>query len=204
MQLTIDGTPRQFEPIKAFRLKHDLPSEFGVELFEPKDYSGLGRIDRAGADLNRVRANVLDAIPAKLALRDWLMFIPDLTDLFRRALEAINLKVGLHEVEIEYAAAGFADVCQAVVYAKVRGAEMPFEAIYGAWLDQTVRVSQTIHHYGDWDVQIVTHAYGRAGMIVRDGSETYYVSDSALGCPADGYMATLLVEVAARVIASPR
>jgi hypothetical protein len=204
MQLTIEGTPRQFEPIKAFRAKHDLPPEFGVALFEPKDYNGLGRIDRAGADLNSVRATVLDAIPAKMALRDWLNFIPDLTDLFRRALEAINLKVGLHDVEIEYAAAGFADVCQAVVYAKVRGAEMPFEAIYGMWLDQTVRVSQTVHRYGGWDVQIVTHAYGRAGMIVREGSETHYVSDSTLGCPADGYMATLLADVSARILASPR
>lgn len=204
MRLTVDGAARHFEPIKAFRQAHNLAPDFGVALFEPKDYSGLGRIDRAGTDLNHVRAAVLNAIPARMALRDWLLFIPELTDLFRRALEGINRKVGLHEVEIEYAAAGFADVCQAVVYARVRGADMPFEVIYGAWLDQTARISQTIHFYGGWQVQIVTHAYGRAGMIVRDADETWYVSDSILGCPADGYMATLLAEVSARILASPK
>lgn len=205
MRLTVDGAPRHFIPIKTFREAHNLPPEFGAALFEPKDYSSLGRIDRAGAELNHVRAAVLAAIPPGLTLQAWLGFAPELTRLFTDKLYEINPKVKLHDVEIEFAAAGFADVCQAVIYAmlRARGAPPPpFEAIYGEWLDQSVRVSQTIHIYASWQVQIVTHAYGRAGLIVRAGAETYYVQDAALGCPAEGYMAALLAEVAARIMAA--
>lgn len=207
MRLTIDGSPRPFTPIRAFREAHGLPPTFGVALFEPKDYTGLGRIDQAGAELNAVRAAVLAAIPARLTIQAWLGFAPELTRFFTDQLYAINSKVNLRDVEIEFAAAGFSDVCQAVIYAIMRAhgaAPPPFEAIYGAWLDQTTRVSQTVHAYGDWQVQIVTHAYGRAGLIVRAGDETFYVQDSALSCPAEGYMASLLAEVAARIVASSR
>jgi len=207
MRLTIDGVPRTLTPIKSFRETYHLPAEFGVSLFEPKDYSGLGRIDQAGAELNSVRAAVLAAIPPDLTLQQWLSFIPELTRFFTDQLYAINAKVKLHDVEVEFAAAGFADVCQAVVYARLRardGLPPPFEAIYGDWLDQTVRVSQTIHPYGGWRIQIVTHAYGRAGLIVQMGSDIAYVQDATLGCPAEGYMASLLAEVAARIMAVPR
>jgi hypothetical protein len=203
MRLTIDGVAHRFTPIKSFRESHHLPPEFGAALFEPKDYSGLGRIDQSGAELNGVRAAVLAAIAPSLTLQQWLSFIPELTRFFTDQLYAINAKVRLHDVEIEFAAAGFADVCQAVIYARLRNrgeTPIPFEAIYGEWLDQTVRVSQTIHLYGDWQVQIVTHAYGRAGLIVQMGDEIAYVQDGALGCPAEGYMAALLAEVAARIL----
>ncbi len=205
MRLTIDGAPREFIPIKAFRQAHDLPPEFGVALFEPKDYTGLGRIDQAGAELNALRAAVLAAIPPDLLLSQWLSFAPELTRLFTDKLYAINSNVRLHDVEIEFAAAGFADVCQAVIYARLRDATPPpFEAIYGAWLDQTARVSQTLHPYRDWQVQMVTHAYGRAGMIVHRADQTDYVQDSSLGCPAEGYMAALLAEVAQHILTAPR
>ena len=204
MRLTVDGVAHDFEPIRAFRLKHNLPPDFSIARFEPKDYKGLGRIDGSGAELNHARAAVLNAIPASLTLRDWLGYIPELTDHFRHTLESINDKVGLREVEIEYAAAGFADVCQSVVYARVRGDELAFEAVYGAWLDQTARVSQTVHPYNGGNIRLVTHAYGRAGMIVQAGDETYYVSDSTLGCPAEGYMAALLADVCALIISATR
>lgn len=208
MRLTIEGVPRDFEPIRAFRAAYNLPPDFGVALFEPKDYSGLGSIDGAGAELNGVRAAVLAANPDRLPLLGWLAFIPQLTSLFTAQLNQINSKVRLHDVEIEFAAAGFADVCQAVVYALLRGNPPPFEAIYGAWLDQTARVSQTVHAYAAWRVQIVTHAYGRAGMIIDTGNSVdtgdamHYVADSALGCPAEGYMASLLADVAEKIAAS--
>ncbi len=204
MRLTIDGSPRDFTPIKAFRAAHDLPSEFGVALFEPKDYSGLGRIDRAGAELNGVRTAVLAAIPPKLPLPQWIAYLPQLTRLFTEQLYAINPQVKLHDVEIEFAAAGFADVCQAVVYANLRPPPPPFEAIYARWLDDTTRVSQTVHPYGDWRIQIVTHAYGRAGLIVQMDAETHYVQDAALACPAEGFMASLLSDAAAQISASSR
>src|SRR5579871_5583867 len=131
MRLTIDGAAREFIPIKTYRQAHDLPPEFGVALFEPKDYAGLGRIDQAGAELNEVRAAVLAAIPPRLTIQQWMSFAPDLTRLFTDKLYEINPNVRLHDVEIEFAAAGFADVCQAVIYARLRDANPPpFEAIY--------------------------------------------------------------------------
>ena len=207
MRLTIEGRAHVFTPIKSFREAHQLPPEFGVALFEPKDYSGLGRIDQAGAALNGVRMAVLAAMPTTLSRQEWLGLIPELTRLFTDQLYAINAKVKLHDVEIEFAAAGFSDVCQAVVYAMLRARNEtlpPFEAIYGEWLDQTARVSQTVHRYGEWQVQIVTHAYGRAGLMVQIDEETAYVQDGTLGCPAEGTMAALLAEVAARMMNTPR
>jgi hypothetical protein len=204
VRLTIDGAARQFVPVKAFRAEHGLPPEFGVALFEPKDFAGLGRIDGAGADLNAVRTAVLNAIPAELALRGWLGFVPTLTDVFTAQLRDINARVNLRDVEIEFAAAGFADVCNATVYALLRGDAPPFAAVYGEWLDGTARVSQRRHEYGGWQVRIVTHAYGRAGMIVAGGGATHYVADAAIGCPAEGYMAALLGDVAARIALAGR
>ena len=185
--------------MKAFRAEQGLPPEFGVALFEPKDYAGLGRVDGAGAELNTVRAAVLGAIAPGLTLRGWLGFVPTLTDVFTAQLRGINARVNLRDVEIEFAAAGFADVCNAYVYALLRGDTPPFAAVYGEWLDGTTRVSQKRHEYGGWQVRIVTHAYGRAGMIVSSDAATYYVADAAIGCPAEGYMAALLGEVAARI-----
>jgi hypothetical protein len=214
MILTIDGLPRRFTPIKAFREAQHLPPEFGVALFEPKDYTGLGRIDGAGAELNIVRAAVLDAIPARLVLPNALAFVADLTRLFTDQLYAINPKVRLHDVEIEFAAAGFANVLQGLIYALVRqrsllahaqdSAPPSFEAVYGEWLDASARVSATIYPYQGWQVQIVTHAYGRAGLIVRMEAETHYLADSAIGCPAEGFMAALLAEAAAQLTAALR
>jgi hypothetical protein len=137
-----------------------------------------------------------------MPLQRWLTFAPELTRLFTNKLYEINPKVHLRDVEIEFAAAGFADVCQAVIFALLRAQGSPpppFEAIYGEWLDSTVRVSQTVHTYRGWQVQIVTHAYGRAGLIVNRGDQIDYVQDATLGCPAEGFMAALLAEVAARI-----
>jgi hypothetical protein len=55
MKLLIDGISHTFMPIRAFRTAHNLPPEFGVALFEPKDYTGLGSINRAGAEERRAR-----------------------------------------------------------------------------------------------------------------------------------------------------
>src|SRR5262245_64156367 len=98
MLLTIDGQPREFTPIKDFRAAHDLPPEFGVALFEPKDYAGLGRIDRAGAELNGVRAALLDALPTQIKAPSWLSFLPDYARLFEAKLYEINAQVGLKDV----------------------------------------------------------------------------------------------------------
>jgi hypothetical protein len=211
MRLTIDGQPRQLTPIKDFRAAHSLPSEFGVALFEPKDYTGLGRIDHAGAELNTVRAALLDALPVHLPARDWLAFLPDYARLFEEKLYAINAQVGLKDVEIEFAVAGLSDVLHQVAYALLRGFTPPparefFHTIYSQWLDNSVKVfseSYSYDHAGQaWQIQLIAHAYGRAGLVVRTTGEIHYVYDPALGCPAEGFMTALLAEIVGRMLAA--
>jgi hypothetical protein len=102
-------------------------------------------------------------------------------------------------------------VCQALLYALLRaragGTPLPtFGQIYGEWLDSSVRIFGEIYEYTHagqtWQIRLVAHAYGRAGLILDTGAETHYVYDPSLGCPAEGYMASLLSEVAGRIIAA--
>lgn len=198
-------------PIQQFRARHDLPATFSVALFEPKDDTGLGRIDTAGTALHDVRAVVLAALPSPRPAAAWLGQIPVLQTVFTGALHRINPLVGLREVEIDFAAAGFRDVCEAVVYARLRAeaTRQPaptFRQIYADWLDSTIRIGATIHEYthrGEtWGIQIISHAYGRAGLIVTLGATVQQVADPALGCPAAGFMQSLLSDVGARLLAA--
>lgn len=125
MLLTLDGQPRDLIPIKDFRTAHDLPPDFGVTWFEQKDYTGLGRIDRAGAELNLVRAALLDALPSTLPATGWLAFLPGYARLFEDRLYAINDQVGLKAVEIEFAVAGLSDVLHHIAYALIGGHSPP-------------------------------------------------------------------------------
>jgi hypothetical protein len=209
MQLLIENELRAFIPIKIFRATHGLPDDFGIGLFEPKDYSGLGRIDRAGAELNEIRPIILDAIPTHMTLHGWPGFLPDLSKLFQNKLDEMNPQVGLKSAEIEFAVSGFSDVCHALVYGMIRaqsaGQQFPtFQQIYGDWLNTTVKISGTVHSYlhisAVWPVQIVNTAFGRTGLIIWTDSVTYYVEDTSLACPAEGFTFGLLNEVATRII----
>ena len=205
MKLKIGHEHHEFIPVKTFRAQHDLPALFGVELFAPKDFVGLGRIDHAGSELNVVRQAVLDAIPAGLTLAGWLEFLPDLARLFQNKLDEINPQVGLKSVEIEYAVSGFQDVCQSFIYALIRaqaaGGPLPtFGQVYQEWLDDSVTISNMVHHYihqGEmWAVQVVSHAYGRSGLMIWTNADTHYVHDTAIACPAEGFTFMLLRDVA--------
>ncbi len=207
MRFMVDGIERDFTPIKAFRQTFGLPPTFGVQLFEPKDYTDLASIEEAGAELITVRIAVLRAMSQPHTLAEWMQAVPKLVALFNQNLVSINEVVNLKEVEIDFAAAGFGDVLQAVIYELIRAraanhAPPPFESIYRKWMYSTVKISQTVHLYPyvenvSWEIQILTHVYGRFGMIVRTADAAHYLVDPALGCPAEGYMATLLAEVAA-------
>lgn len=116
MYLTIEGESRSLIPIKDFRAAQGLPPDFGVAFFEPKDYDGLGRIDRAGLELNRVRAALLDALPQRMDKGGWLAFLPDYARLFEDQLYTINDHIGLKDVEIEFAVAGLSDVLHHLAY----------------------------------------------------------------------------------------
>ena len=86
-----------------FRQTYQLPPEFGITLFEHKDYTGLGRVDHSGTALNELRTAIIDAIPAKLPVNDLLNFLPRLANLFRVKLYEINERVGLRPVEVDFA-----------------------------------------------------------------------------------------------------
>lgn len=217
INLTLHGQARTFMPIREYCLFHDLPAEFGVSTFEPKDYTGLASIEQAGSALNQVRDAVIGwcdsrrgmTLRAPTALLDVLM---QLTEFFRQQLYAINDQVQLKDAEIEYAVSGFTDVNQRLGYAMIQAhtarTVLPeFAVIYRSWLDDTVRLSSTVHRYehrGEaWQVQIINHAYGRMGLLVQRGDELDYVYDSALACPAEGYMMRLLADVAAHLFPTP-
>lgn len=204
-QFIIDGERHNCIDLKQFRVLFDLPDTFGVALFEPKNTSGLGRIDTAGAEMNMLRQAVLRFIPSTLPLKAWLDFLPQLTGHFQNELEAINHKIGLRDIEIEFAAAGFNDVCQALFYAAAGGAQpLNFDTIYQDWLNSTLRLSHKIHTYpyqGErWQVQIVNHVYGRVGLKVTGIDQTHYVYDSTLACPAEGFMLALLRDTAGHLL----
>lgn len=211
LRLMIDGVSREFMPVRAFRAAHDLPPDFGVALFEPKDYTGLGRIDSANSALQTLRTTVLNAVTVSLPSQSWMDEIDRLTARFETTLTQVNDEIGLREPEIGFAASGFADVCRAFAFAALRAEAQkqptpPFETVYDEWLSSTARISQMRHRYAHlgetWSIQVVNHAYGRAGLTVLMPAETAFVHDTTLGCPAESYMRGLLAEVCGRLSAA--
>jgi hypothetical protein len=213
MHLWIDGRAYDFIPLKTFRAEYHLPDSFGVALFEPKDYTDLGSIEHAGEALNQVHDKILARIPDHLSLMDLLACKDDLQNYFHQCLLEINDQVRLHPPEIEFAVAGFGDVLQGLVYALIRHhstyPDLPptpdlFTQAYHEWLMDSVRVSQTLHPYpypdDAWSVQVVTHAYGRVGLIIHTPHTFHYVYDSRLACPAEGYMHNLLSDMATALL----
>jgi hypothetical protein len=212
MQLTIAGQIHTFIPLHLFRSQRELPDDFNLARFEPKDWQGLGRLDGSGKALAIVRQRVLEAVPQTIILTDLISQVEALTNLFQRELAAINPQIGLREVEVDFAVAGFADVTQAVAYQLLRLSHayyhdptqiepaFDFLAIYQSWLDASARLSSTVHPYTykntQYQVQVVYNAYGRVGLRVQVVGEVYYVADMSLACPASNYMLDLCREVA--------
>lgn len=199
--LTLAGVRHRLIPLRDFRQQHDLPPTFSVGHFEPKDLSGLGRIDGAGPQLNALRDRLVAAVPSALALPDLPGVVEMLETAFARELTAINTVIGLRQPEIDFAAAGVGAVLRLWVDALIRhrltGNAVPdFACLYAVWLDDSTRLSQTVHPYAHagqtWQVQIINNAYGRCGLRVQLAAETVYVADNGLACPAAGFMVGLL------------
>jgi hypothetical protein len=112
MQLNVDGVLQSFIDITAFRSQYHLPPDFGVTRFEGKDWDSVGRIDAGGQALNRLRVAVLDAVPARIPFERLSDTLRALGEVFRTQLESINDTIGLKQVEIDFASAGFDDVLQ--------------------------------------------------------------------------------------------
>lgn len=203
MHLTIDGISYLFIPIKEFRAAHNLPPSFGIGLFEDKDYTGLGSIDSAGNVLNELRDSILEALPKRLPPLEWLNEVDSITRHFQKYMYHINDRVGLRDVEVEFAVAGLSDVLQVYAYALARTAAthspMPeFRDLYAEWLFGTTRVYSTCHPYilddAPCTIRIIAHAYGRIGLLIN-ASRTYAVYDPILACPAEGFMTGFLMEI---------
>lgn len=213
MHLTINNKSYQFVPIHIFRTKWGLADEFSIALFEPKDWTGLGSLDRAGEPLLEIRQQVLQVIPPRLTQADLLPLVQLFTNTFHQQLNTANAQIGLRTVEIDFAVAGFHDVIQSVVYKLVQLAhtypgDLPlalgkfsFAEVYFAWLNDSVQVSATKHIYNHSDTQfevyVVNYAYGRIGLEVHVAGDCIYVADSSLACPAAGYMQDLCADVSA-------
>ncbi|PJF32313.1 MAG: hypothetical protein CUN51_01405 [Candidatus Thermofonsia Clade 1 bacterium] len=210
MELVIEGVLRAFVLISTFRAEHGLLSTFGVALFEPKDFSGLGRIDQAARTgaLQQLHERVLEQTPSNLPVLEWLEAIERLTYFFEAGLRAANAQIGLREAEIGFAVSGFADALSAYAYAALRATTeqhpLPrFSDIYSQWCANSVRLSQTRHVYAHgesvWQVQIVYTVYGRVGLVVQTDQARHYVADGQYTCPAEGFMRRLMEAVAAKI-----
>jgi hypothetical protein len=205
--LTIDGQPRTLIELREFRKTHDLPEHFAITQFEDKDYTGLARMDTGAPRLNELREGILAAVPEELRQPDLMYIAETMSAMLRAGLYAINDEIGLKPAEIDFAVSGFSDMLQAWTYTLIRARPNNDEVdpgnVYREWLDNSVRLSQpgTVyrHHDEGWRIQTINTAYGRVGMVIRTDSSAYYVQDTVLACPADGYMYRLFCEVATRV-----
>jgi hypothetical protein len=191
--------------IQAFRQRHNLPATFGITTFEPKDFTGLARLDEAGMSLNQLRERVLQIIPPHVHLANLLNLIRTLTDTFEQELSAINDNIQLTEEQLGFAVAGFDDVLQAWCYAVIHAHAQkkplpPFEMLYATWLEESLIVSQEVHvyqhHAETWHISTLHNRYGRVGLQVQMPNETLQVWDGVYTCPADGFMANLLSHIA--------
>jgi hypothetical protein len=216
MQLIIEGRLETFIPLQTFRSQHGLPEEFTLAYFEPKDWTGLGSIEQAGKALLEVKRRLVLATPGQLRPSDLGPAVDRLADQFQQELLAINSVVGLRQVEIEFAVAGFADVLQRVAFKLIQlgqiychvpeqmRREFDFLAVYQAWLDGSTRIATTTRSYTwgehEYRVQVIYNAYGRVGLKVQVGQTTTYVADMGLACPAASYMLGLCGEVAQAMV----
>jgi hypothetical protein len=208
MQLLIEGQLQQFIDLRTYQTQHQLPDSFSLALFEQKSYEGLGSIDHAGTALVNLKRDLLAQLPRWKTPKEWLDHHPELQEQFYQMLVATNEQVGLRESEIEFAVAGYGDVCHVwiyhLIYAKTtRHDAQAFMAVYAQWLFDSVGLAQTIYPYShqgeEWHIQVVIHAYGRVGLRIQRGVLVDYVMDNRLACPAEGFMVGLFTDVAAHI-----
>ena len=214
MQLRIDGKDRTLIPLSAFCEQWHLPETFCVAHFEPKSFAGLGSLEDAGAVLTQVKAATVDGVPPQVLMTDLPAQIEAMANLFQHNLEAANPKIGLRQPEIDFARAGFEDILHAVVDQLVRlyqdyratphqiQTAFDYAAAYQIWLNNSVQVgtdAKTYQHREQrFTINLIYDAYGRVGMKIQQSEAAYYVADTALGCPAAGYMYGLCEAVAKR------
>ncbi|MCB0154621.1 MAG: hypothetical protein KDF65_07475 [Anaerolineae bacterium] len=206
MQLEVDGQERTFIPLKLFQARFNLPDEFGSAYFEKKDWD-IGSLNGGAEALSSVKKDVTRIVPSTLTLTDLLHQPEQLAATFRTSLEAVNLHIGLTQVQLDFAVDGLHNLLLAVVYELVRlhhlfrgdvqqiQATFDFTALYRNWLNQSVSIfgqSYDYHHEGlCFEIKTISYLYGRMGLRIENAGEVYYVADSTLACPAAGFMGDL-------------
>lgn len=208
MRLKIDQDIQQFIDIRVFRNQHNLPENFGVSQFERKSYEGLGTIQGSGEALRQMRQIFVAALPAYTTPVEWLLAQSDIQGSFLTSLLSINDQVGLREPEIDFAVAGFVNVYSQWVYTLIHAASSgkppkAFQQVYQDWLFETIRVANQCYVYNHqdktWEVQLISHVYGRVGLKIQQGDDVVYVYDHSLACPAEHFMEGLLADTAAHI-----
>lgn len=203
--LLIAGEQVTFVPLNVFRVMHGLPEQFSIRQFDPKDNIGLAHIDQAGGIYHELETAVMAAIPQSLSILNLLYACDHLEMAFRAALELANPGIGLRDVEIDYAVAGFADMLSRWSYALIQAKAVhqpapEYRQVYGDWLGESMRIASreiAYAHDGDiWQIRVVNHVYGRIGLQVRMASGIHYVADHTHACPAEAFMARLLRMIA--------
>lgn len=209
MQLVVHQQKRTFISVQAFRAQWQLPHDFGIAIFEPKDWE-VGSMDGAGGRLLAVKERVIAAVHPQLTFPELMPAVEALTLVFEAGLKQANLQIGLRPEEIDFAVSGFRDILQAAAYRLIQlsytGRNEPlcrqfdYSTVYQAWLNDSVRVSSVTHSYRYeallFEVRIIYNAYGRVGLEIKNGPETYYVMDMSLACPAASFMRDLCDEAA--------
>ncbi|PJF29696.1 MAG: hypothetical protein CUN52_07090 [Phototrophicales bacterium] len=197
-------------PIRQFRAEYHLPDDFGVALFEPKDFTGMASIDKAGDALKTLRQTVLDGLASPSPDLSDGEFWDAFTGLFYHTLKAVNDAIGLKDAEIDFALSGYADMLHTwfIDYFRARQtktAPTPFDTLYDEWVANSGRRSERIHHYqhngADWHIRILNNIYGRVGLQVDMPDKTVYVHDPIYQCPAEGFMRHLLQDVVKKLSA---
>jgi hypothetical protein len=212
MHLTINNQLQEFMSLQQFSRQWGLPDDFGVNVFEPKSWEGLGSIKGAGDAMTAMKDAVIAAIPEAIPVAALLSVVDILSQSFRYQLEMANQHIGLRLHDVGFAVAGFEDVVRDVVYQLLRlnhtyqgdlsqtRQKFDFLSVYQTWLDASARVSSEVYTYrhaeNTFDVRIVNHIYGRVGLQVMIDSKTYFVADKSLACPGEHFMDELCREVA--------
>jgi hypothetical protein len=213
MLLRINNQQYTFIPLQTFRKRWQLLEDFTIDRFDPKNWAGLGSLKTSSQAMKELKQRLIEAVPPLIIPIRLIDEVDTLTDSFRHELETINPQIGLRPAEIDFAAAGFQDVLHAVGYHLLQlahthrhnpaliGQHFDFAGVHQIWLDESVRVSTTVHNYlsGDnqFQVQVIYYAYGRVGLeVIVPTGESFYVTDSSLACPASQFMETLEEQVA--------
>lgn len=205
MQFSVNGVEQEFIELATFRRAHNLPDEFGLSLFDPKDYTNLGMIDHIGAEaLNELKQIMLGNLPERLSLSHYQTFLEQYQLLFRVWLYEANAQIGLRQVELDFAEAGFADVNQVWMYELIRAraaqTEMPsFAKVYAQWVGNSIQLSGNHfcyrHRDQEWDIQIIHSVYGRIGLYICIEGKEFFVYDTIYACPAEGFMTQILTQI---------